>query len=186
MAFLEQFSAAEKALIVALPYRAGLWISLSDSTGGARADARELKALSDIIETRARGMFRSAFVHEIVAETHGRKGEWPNWADVIDRVPDEARHAVKLLEGKLMARDVDAYRHTVMAIAQDVARAFREHDENASLGGRIMTMVRIKLDQAIGVLRGEQYESEALLNISEKEDMALGRLAAALRTGQDG
>ncbi|MBU0859800.1 MAG: hypothetical protein KJ667_07665 [Alphaproteobacteria bacterium] len=184
MAFLEQFSGPEKALLVALPYRAGLWVSQSDATGGKTADAQELQALSRIIEAKARGMFRSAFVHEVMAETYGRRTEWKQWADGVERVPDECRHAMVLLEKKLIERDILAYRQTVMTIADDVARAFREHDENVGMGGRLLTMAGIMIDKLIGVFRGEEYESTALLNISEKEDLALGTLAAALRMDQ--
>jgi hypothetical protein len=181
MAFLEQFSEPEKALLVALPYRAGLWISQSDSTGGGTADAQEQKALAQIIEQKARGMFRSAFVHEVMAETYARRAEWPQWGEGMDRVPGECRRAVELITPRLIVHDVEAYRHTVMAIARDVARAFREYDENAGALGRLTTALRIQIDSLIGVLRGEEYESKVLLNISEKEDIALGTLATALR-----
>lgn len=182
MAFLEQFSAAEKSLIVALPYRAGLWVSQSDQTGGRRADALEHQALGRIIEGRVKGGFKSTFVHEVMKEVFARRGDWAGWASVLDRVPDECREAVALLQPRLMATDMTAYRHGIMSIARDVAMAYREHDESVSTMARLMTDLRIGTDKLIGMIRGEAYMSEALLNISEKEDMALGALAAGLKT----
>jgi hypothetical protein len=126
-------------------------------------------------------MFRSAFVHEVMAETYERRTEWKQWSDGIERVPDECRNAMVILDKKLMDRDILAYRQTVMTVADDVARAFREHGENVGMGARLLTMAGIMIDKIIGVFRGEEYESTALLNISEKEDLALGTLAAALR-----
>lgn len=181
MAFLEQFSEQEKALLTALPYRAGLWISMADNDGGGAASAVEMLALSNIIEFRARGMFRSAFVHEVIAETYAHRLEWSKWGEGLGRVPAECRRAVEIMGPRLMTHDCDAYCQTVMAISRDVAKAFREFDENTGVRGRLMAGLRIKIDGIIGAIRGEEYESQSLLNISEKEDIALGTLATALR-----
>lgn len=181
MAFLEQFSEADRQLMVRLPYRAGLWVSASDSTGDQQADAQEHKALADIIERRARGMFKSAFVHEVLAETYGQKEHWREWGDMLDQVPAECSRVGALLEDKLLPHDMAGYQQTIMIIARDVARAFREFDQNSSAAERFMTTLRIQIDKLIGAVRGEQYESESLLNISVQEDLALGTLSEALK-----
>src|SRR5262245_12420411 len=116
MAFLEKFSDEERELLVSLPYRAGLWISTSDHTGGGYAGDKEFSALSEVIREKASGMFESAFVHEIMADVHNCRGDWEKWAADIERVPDECRRAVELISKKLSSRDLDAYRHNIMAM----------------------------------------------------------------------
>lgn len=179
MAFLEQFSAAEQGLLVALPYRVGLWISQSDASGGAMADARERAALARIIAGHARSNFNSPFVHEIMQSCYEMRGDWPRWRDNIDRVPGECQQAVAALEGRLNGRDLIAYRQSIMTIAAAIAKAFREPVEGR--GGIIGQYFRIGVDSVIGLIRREKYVSAELLNISIKEDAALGTLAEALR-----
>ena len=179
MAFLQQFSAAEQALLVALPYRVGLWVSQSDTSGGAVADARERAALARIIAGHARGNFASPFVHEVMRACYEQRTEWPRWRDSVGRVPQECQHAVAALEGRLNGRDLLAYRQAIMTIASDIAKTFREPPEGK--GGIVGQYIRIAIDSVIGLIRREKYVSTELLNISVKEDVALGTLAEALR-----
>lgn len=177
MAFLEQFSSAEQALLVILPYRAGLWISVSDTAGGTVADAQERAMLARIIAASARSNFSSPFVREVVRECYGRRAEWSQWRENIDSVPQECRQAVAILEGRLNARDIQAYREQIMSISNSVAKAFREKPEK----GAVSFYVRLMLNGLISLINHEKYDSVDLLNISVKEDMALGTLAEALR-----
>lgn len=179
MAFIEQFSAPEQALLVALPYRVGFWVSISDNSGGAIADAKERAALARIIAGHARGNFNSPFVHEVMRLCFEQRGTWSQWRDNIDRVPGECQRAVAALEGRLNSRDLVAYRQVIMTIAHDVAKAFREKPEGK--GGIAGQYFRIMVDSLIGLIRREKYESASLLNISVREDVALGTLAEALR-----
>ena len=179
MAFLEQFSAAEQALLISLPYRVGLWLSQSDTSGGAVADARERAALARIIAGHARGNFNSPFVHEVMKACYEQRADWPRWRDNVDRVPGECQQAVAALEGRLNGRDLIAYRQTIMTIAAAIAKAFREAPEGR--GGMLGQYLRIAVDSLIGLIRREKYVSAELLNISVKEDVALGTLAEALR-----
>jgi hypothetical protein len=180
MAFLEQFSAGEQSLLVTLPYRAGLWISMSDTTGGAMADAQERATLARIIAASARGNFNSPFVHEVMKSCFERRAEWPQWRDNIDRIPRECQQVVGALEGRLNGRDVLAYRQEIMSIANNVARAFREQAPGGE-GGAFGHRARGMLDALIGLIRREKFDKVDLLNISVKEDVALGTLAEALR-----
>ena len=180
MAFLEQFSASEQVLLVTLPYRVGLWISMSDTTGGAMADAQERATLARIIAASARSNFSSPFVHEVMKACFERRSEWAQWRENIDRIPRECQQVVGTLEGRLNGRDVLAYRQEVMSIANNVARAFREQGPDGK-SGVFGHRVRGVLDAFIGLIRREKFDSVDLLNISVKEDVALGTLAEALR-----
>lgn len=180
MAFLEQFSTAERALLVILPYRAGYWISVSDDDGGIVADARERATLARIIAASARSNFNSPFVHEIMRESFERRAEWPQWRENIDRVPRECQQAVATLEGRLNVRDLLAYRRQIMSIAQDVAKAFREKPEGGWMELPSYYM-RGAMNSLISLIKREEYDEVDLLSISVKEDVALGTLAQALR-----
>ncbi len=183
MAFLEKFAPDERELLVSLPYRAGLWISVSDQTGGIHADDKEANALGEIIREKASGMFESAFVHEVMADVCDRRSGWNSWTNDLDKVPDECGRVVELISKKLSSRDLDSYRHNIMAIAIEVARAFREFDKNTPLFSRLWTKLRIWLDKVVGVTKGVTYESEDLLNVSFEEDLALAKLSDALKAG---
>ncbi|HEY8189924.1 MAG TPA: hypothetical protein VIF12_04520 [Micavibrio sp.] len=181
MAFLDEFSQEEQDFLISLPYRVGLWVSSSDDTGGALADGHELEALEKSIAGIVHGMFESAFVHEVMAEAFLRKPDWRNWEADIARVPEDCRRAVTLLQGKLTQRDVDSFRRILMQIGLEVARAFREYDKNEPLLYRFIRLIGMGVDRFFGALQGEKHVSEHLLNISYEEDLALNKLAKALR-----
>ena len=182
MTYLEKFSEEEVDLLIAIPYRAGLWVSASDSTGGFGAQVDEIEALDEIMEAKAKsGMFESAFVHEIMVEAYSRKNDWHDWTEEINKVHQECHDAVIWISKKLSDRDVKAYGQNVMFIATEVAKAFREYDEEASSFQMFMTNIKIKIDTFIGLITGKEYESESLLNISYKEDLALAKLSQSLQ-----
>ena len=181
MAFLEEFSQEDRLRLIALPYRVGLWVSTSDSAGGHDADQQEIDALEITITRIAQGMFESAFVHEIIAETVLNKSQWPEWMGNTDAVPQECLAAIKSLQGKMPQRDVDAYRHILMQVGLEVARAFREYDQNPPLGARLLRGFSMIIDRLFGIIQGEKFVSEDILNISYEEDRALNQLAQTLR-----
>lgn len=185
MAFLNEFSTEERNLMVMLPYRAGLWVSSSDSTGGHEADKKELDALEKTITLIVQGMFESAFVHEVMAETVLSKSQWPAWRDNIQNVPSECLSVIRGLQGRVSQRDIDAYRHILMQIGIEVARAFREYSANASLSVKIFRGISMAVDRLFGILQREKFVSENILNVSYEEDLALNALAKALRGDVD-
>lgn len=181
MAFLEKFSVEEKEFLVALPYRAGVWMSRADETGGLEADAAELEALEAIIDKKAAGMFESAFVHEVMAEVCAGKENWARWAKHASKVPDDCRKAVTMMEGRLGKHDLDGYRENIMYIAVEVAKAFREFDLEPPPPSLSFTdKVKLFLDGIAGKPKGERYEAERLLSISYNEDRALAALSGSL------
>ena len=184
MAFLEKFSAEERALLVALPYRAGLWISQADATGDPAADEKERKALEDIIGSQVKGMFPSAFVHEVVADLWDKKGAWNGMESHLANVVPECREAAKLISQRLARRDLDAYRATVMHIATEVAKAFREYGHN-SLMERLTLNIKLWKSRIGCAMRNEDYDPIAIVNISPVEDKALAILARALSEGAE-
>jgi len=184
MAFLEQFSEEERELIVSIPYRAGLWVSTVDDAGGTAAGHDELNALESIIAEKGRGMFESAFVHEVMAETHTRQGEWKRWAENLSTLLDDSTKSITIIQGKLAEKDLDAYRMNIMAIGLAVAKAFREVDASASFMDKVNMQIRLFRDAAMRILRREKYWDKAsILNVSAAEDEALDKLSKALYPG---
>ncbi|MGZ9097313.1 MAG: hypothetical protein ACXW30_03335 [Micavibrio sp.] len=185
MGFLKDFSRDERDLLISLPYRVGLWVSSSDATGGTDSNLQEEVALEKAINSIAQGMFESAFVHEIMAETFLRREDWRSWSTNVQSVPQNCVDAVKALQSRIPQRDIDAYRHILMQVGLEVARAFREYDQSAPLLTRIIRGISIGVDRIFGIMHGEKYVSEDLLNISYEEDLALNELAKALRGAVD-
>ena len=181
MAFIEKLDEKERELVTALPYKAGVWVSATDGAGGDMADFREDAALKDIIEKKAKEMFPTAFIHEVMVETYSRRSDWSRWKKAKDSTLDDCRNAVAVIEEKISQADADAYRKSVMEIGFEVAKAFSEYHEGASLWERLTSAFRIMGDKIVGLFRGQKYVSEQLLRVSYEEDVALSRLAAALQ-----
>ena len=185
MAFLEKFLAEEKAMLVSLPYRVGIWISIIDRSGGAESSGAEIAALEKIIDQKAQGMFESAFVHEVMVETCTHRSDWPQWAGRAQDVPADSEKAVAIIAAKLPPHDLDAYRQNVMYIAVEVAKAFREFDAQVPFLSRAFDLIRMFLDKLTGATRGGAHEFANLKNISYEEDVALARLSKALGLSSD-
>ncbi len=147
--FLEALSEDEKTLIVSLPYRAGLWVSLADEKGAGAARAHELKTIERVVAKLSEGMFASAFVHEVLAETHARRGQWEAWGLQVGTVPDEARQAVNILIDKVLPPDAEAYVQTIMNIGYETAYAFREYDRSDSIPIRFWVGLNLLWDAFI-------------------------------------
>ncbi len=179
MSFLEVFSEDEKTLIVSLPYRAGMWVSLADEKGAGAARSHELKKIESVIARLSEGMFASAFVHEVMVETHLHREQWPTWALQTGTVPEDARRAVALIKAKMMPQDAEAYVHTIMTVSYETAYAFREFDPNASIPIRIWVGLQL-LWEAFIRTGNKDYRLESVANISLAEDEAIALLAEAL------
>lgn len=179
MSFLEAFSDDEKALLVSLPYRAGLWVSMADEKGEGAARAHEIKTIESVIKRLSEGMFASAFVHEVMVETYQRQEQWPAWALQTGTVPEEARRAVSALKAKTMPHDAEAYVQTVMTIAYETAYAFREFDRSSSIPIRLWVGLKL-LWEAFIRTGNKDYRVESVANISLAEDEAIGLLASSL------
>lgn len=180
MAFLEKLTDEEKDLVVSLPYCAGIFISQSDTTGDYTADFDERRALAEIIDAASSaGLFGSALVHEVMAEVSSRRSDWPQWEKHEDPLP-HAKKVASILKSKMSVHDANAYKHSVMEVANETAKAFGEFDYTADGFTKLTRHLQLSIDWLIGLIKREHYESRALLNISLEEDKALAALAEAL------
>lgn len=161
-------SDTDRAKMVALPYRIGLFISHADTTGGWEAQDAELQTLTTILRSYAEDFCKSAFVQGLLLQTLAQRSEWVRWSQGLDHVPGECVAALYDLRGALEPKEIKFFQTQMMDIAFAVAQAFREDRQakapKATWLGRLLG-------------QGNRAHHE---NISASERTALARLADAL------
>lgn len=181
MSVLDGFTPDQKDLLVALPYRVGLWVSKSDSAGGKDAEEAELRALAAIIHGFSEDVFGSEFLQYVMRETIARKSEWGSWNDRLERIPDECRQALEILDLYLADKEIKVYAARLMEIAEAVALAFREYDEKLSLWERASIFCAYWRGRIRTARAGQPHSSmDYFMSVSRRERMALRRLSRVL------
>lgn len=182
MRLLAKFSEEQRNLLVALPYRVGLWLSRCDSTGGSESDDAEINALRSIITGFSEDFLKSEFVEEIMRETVSRKDMWPEWEKDTDNVPGECTKAVEVVAAQLEEKDTASFKQNLMEIAMTVALAYREFDDSQPLMEKLKIYMQYYRQRLMAVIKNTQILSlDEYLNISRAEHDALAGLSAALR-----
>jgi hypothetical protein len=176
MSFLERLSPDHRQLIIRLPYRIGLWVSQSDTSGGAEADEREKQALSNILHAVTEDMFGAEAIQYIMSDTIRNKTEWPKWHANIDMVPTECRDAIDLMRQYAEPKDAKAFKNHLMEIAEAVALAFREEDGGTS----VFQAFGMYVSYMFGPKKGRKRSFSEFQNISASERKALEAIADAL------
>jgi len=180
MDVLENLTPDQRTTIVSLPYRVGLWISRSDATGGGEASEKELIALANIIEGFSEQVFGSELLQYIMNETVSRKKEWPSWAFEVEKAPAECAMALDILRDYVDAKDVNAYATRLMEVAEAVALAFREYEQQSS-GDKFRVYASFIKSKWTALFRkGPSKSFDQFLNVSLAERRALGELAKNL------
>jgi hypothetical protein len=182
MSVLDQLQPEDRTLVVALPYRVGLWISQIDGTGGDEALAMELQALSNIIHGFAHEVFGSEFVQHVMTETLRRKAEWPEWGHALDQIPGECAKALEIMQGHIDDKEMKTYCARLMDIAEAVALAFREYESMEKFSDKLgiyMAYWSARLKSKF--TRAPLRSFDQFLSISSSERRALSRMARTLR-----
>lgn len=183
---LDQFSEDQRKMLIALPYRVGLWVSSSDSSGGDDADEAEQIALQTIVQGFAEDFLKSEFVQRLMEQTVAHRSEWPQWGAHLDEVPAECSRAIELLLEDIDRKELTSFKLTLMEIATAVAMAYREIDTQGNLAIRMRVMAHVMKDRMQAMIgRRKAKTLDELLNISEYEQDALHRLAEALDLSAD-
>jgi hypothetical protein len=181
MSTLDLYTEQERQLLVALPYRIGLWISMSDETGGAEADEYERQALASLLHGFATDFCKSEFVEELMRETVAKTDQWPAWSNNINAVLMEVKQALSLIREKQEYNDVESFRTSLGEIAESVALAFREYDDDPNFFERCSVFMRYARERIKSRMKGQLPRPlEDFYNISAAEDQALKALANAL------
>ena len=126
MSVLQEFSPEEHEQIIRLPFRVGMWISQSDTTGGSESASAERDVLNTIVAAYAEDYLKSEFVQRLMEETLAKRDEWDKWSDNIAELPAECGRLLGLLATRVPSSDVNNFKNNLMDIAIAVAMAFRE------------------------------------------------------------
>ncbi|PZO86427.1 MAG: hypothetical protein DI626_06660 [Micavibrio aeruginosavorus] len=174
----DALSPERQKMLVSLPYRAGLYVSFSDVTGGWDAQEAEIQSLTEILRGYAMKTGLPPFSQKVLMDCLAERGAWPSWSKDIGAVPSEASSLVDDLVTMMGAGDLSAFKGLILDIALGVAMAFRETADGAATAGHDAGFFQSLLSSLIG---GEEAHS-ALdhLNISAAEREALSSLSAAL------
>lgn len=182
MSYLDHFTDDEKSFLIRLPYRAGLWVSASDTTGGDESDEAEKQALANIVRGFTEDFLKSEFVEEVMRQTVAHQAEWEGWSSDIEAIPDEVRQGIDMIAGHIDFKQVHAFKSSLMDVAVTVAMAYREFDESTPLAVQVKIYSKFWLEYVRSyILKTQPPIMEQYLNISHDEHRAIEALAAVLR-----
>jgi hypothetical protein len=182
MSLLESLDKEELELLVPLPYRTGLWVSLSDESGGDTADEAELQALESIVCGFSEDFCKSELAEAILNETVLQREQWDAWSKTIENVPSECRQAVEVLAKKYDHKNVTGFKETLMEISYAVALAYREFDNSVPLKEKVTMYWAFVSDRVLSkVLQKPPKTHDEIFNISRAEKLALTELSVSLK-----
>lgn len=166
---------------IRLPVRVGMYVSMSDKSGGQRADKAERDALIHIITAFAQDYCKTEFVQTLMNATLARQEQWEGWAEKLEIVPEECTELISNLNTGITSKDRSALIHHLYDIGQAVALAYREDDQvKGLLSGFSLKWRRFRYRAHEKTLNIRPLEWSEFLNISAKEQQALERLGHAL------
>lgn len=182
MAYLDNFTDDEKALLIRLPYRAGLWIGASDTTGGKDSNEAEKQAIAGIVRGFTEDFLKSEFVEAVMREAVLHIADWDSWNENIVGIPDEVRRGIDIAAREVDHKQVSAFKNSLMDVAMTVAMAYREFDETTPLNAQIRIYTKYWLEYLRSyVTKSQPPIMDQYLNISQDEHKALDRLSRALK-----
>ena len=183
MAYLDHFNAEQRDLLIKLPYRAGLWISASDTTGGDESDEAERQALAGIVRGFTEDFLKSEFVEEVMRATVQHIEHWDQWNGQVESIPDEVRRGIEIAALYIDYRQIYAFKQSLNDIAMTVAMAYRELGEGTPFAAQMRIYSKYWLECARSYMKKTQPPiMDQYLNISADEHKALDRLNGALRS----
>lgn len=172
----------QAGLLIALPYRVGLWVSESDIDGGEEAQEAEQRTLEALICGFVEDCCKCEFVELLMRGTLQKKETWHLWNDNLDKVPDECQSAISLIEERLPPADVDSFKQTLIQIAYTVAMAFVEYEGDITPIQKLLLYTDY-LKTKLKPRHGDQDRIRSFddfLSISMNERKALSELEKAL------
>lgn len=178
---LQDLSPEIGTLLIKLPYRVGLFISMSDKTGGGESDEAELRALENVVTYYVEDFCKSEFAQSIMLETLRNKVDWPNWQVDINHVPEDCKKVFDALADQLEMKDIIAFKNNLLEIAVAVAMAYREFDASEPWIERFKVYLALLIERVKMMLKGQDLPSaDQMLNISLEEKAAINLLADTL------
>lgn len=178
---LDQLPEDDQDFAIQMPYRVGMFISLSDKSGGDTADEQELKAIEVIVTSYAQDFCHSEFVQQVMNKTVELKDHWGDWLDDIEKVPEQCQELIDILENHLYDKEILGFKYNLFEIGRSVALAYREMQDNPT--GLTLFIKKLKFyghRKSMEKIGQEPLRWEEFLNVSSAENKALQELAEAL------
>src|SRR5688572_2345060 len=85
-----QLAPEDEEALIALPYRAGLFVSFSDVTGGWDAQESEIQSLTSILREYSEDFCKTEFSQKVLMDCLQARSQWPGWSHNIESVPAQA------------------------------------------------------------------------------------------------
>ncbi|MCB9989564.1 MAG: hypothetical protein H6868_09585 [Rhodospirillales bacterium] len=181
MDYLKPFTDEQRDLIIKLPYRVGLWVSLCDQAGGQEAEQAERQMLESLLTGFAEDCCKSEIVESVLQGTLERKEKWHEWQAGLDQVCQECDRAIGVMSLHISAREIFFFKSSLMDIALNVALAYREMDPEGSFFYRVSLFFRYYMDRTLAVVRHRPVRTfDEYLSISREEREALDKLSIVL------
>lgn len=144
-----EFNADEWSTIVEAPLLAGMRI-VAAQRGGA---IRESLAMGQAYQEARQETEKSELLDELVSSPPAMSpGQVGTGAELESLSEERLREAVRLLEEKASADEVDAYKRFVLTLAEAAARAHREGGFLGVGGKQVSDKEQAALDEIAGVL----------------------------------
>jgi hypothetical protein len=183
MTNLSEFSNEERALLVSVPYRVGIWISNCDDNEKSKFDdKRERQALEGTIVCLAGLHRKMPFAASIMKDIQSNKSLWSGWEAQASESATlaDCQKAIDLIQDKQLstktpARALKEYKQTVWQIGIIVAQAFGEQidPDNEMHADRFVAW--------LGSFVSAPKMAKSPENMSVKEKTALKKLRAILK-----
>lgn len=177
---LSQLSLEDERTLISLPYRAGLYVSFSDVTGGWEAQEKEIQSLTSILRQFSEDFFKTEFTQKVLMETLAARINWLEWSRHIENLPEQVEKMVGVLAGLMEEEELNAFSSVIIDIALAVAMAFQEHGPEGGAVDKQEPPLSLKdrIARMIGAQKGSSPLSHVNISPSEKE--ALLKLAESL------
>lgn len=178
--YFVDFQHEELMLLLALPYRIGVWMShIDDVPGSDRDEQQEEMALTHVLNRLYDRAEKTGFVAGILREVILHKAEWGPWGMSYDTALDDIGRALKLADSRLPTGDASEYRKCLFYVAKTVAMAASEQGGEPSGGLSKMPggMILGRFADWLAAKSGKQIPA----NISPKEQGALKQLLHRLK-----
>jgi hypothetical protein len=123
------FTSEEWDLVLGGPPSAGVLVATAQRGGTFRESFSMAKAYAEARQQHG----ESELLDEVVsAKPKVDRSRHGSYAELKEHGQQQLRDAVAVLEGKATPEEVDAYRRFVLALAERVAAAHKEHGEQVS------------------------------------------------------
>ncbi len=174
-----QLSPEDEEALIALPYRAGLFVSFSDVTGGWEAQEREIQSLTAILREFSEDFCKTEFSQKVLMDCLRARAQWPGWSHNIDTVPAQADRLMILLTPMFSEKELNAFREVIIDIALAVAMAFREEREARDNADNPSMFKNL-----LSFFSGAKQDALSHINVSKAEKKALASLCTALKSSR--